>query len=211
MLKILQPFLGGILQTSHRSSHTSMIFSATPTASRNNGTGIKDAADCSTTKACFPVAMIYCAVVGTTSRGFSVDFWIQMCVREKAGYESILSPPPWNLSPQFGPPQKYTPSLPRRLLVRYQAVPGRRCGLAERDGRIRINPLTAALEFDSITRSSTEVHSFVAETIATSSCSGISWMQLIVKKFAQFDLMLVTHLRFRLRSFKFPRHEQRTP
>ena len=74
-----------------------------------------------------------------------------------------------------------------------------------------MNALTATLEFVSITRSSTEVRSFVAETIATSSCSGSSWMHLIVKKFEQSDLILITHLRFRLRSFKFQRHEQRTP
>ena len=96
--KKFQHFLGGILHTSHRSSHTSITFSATPIASRINGTGIKAAADCSTFKACFPVAMIYCPVEGTTSRGLSDDIWI-MCVRDKAGYESILSPPPWNLSP----------------------------------------------------------------------------------------------------------------
>ena len=73
-----------------------MIFRATPIASRISGTGIKAAADCNTFKACFPVAMIYCAVEGTTSRGLSDDIWIQMCVRDKAGYESILSPAPWN-------------------------------------------------------------------------------------------------------------------
>ena len=125
MLAILQDFLGGILQTSHRSSHTSIIFSATPTASRIKGTGIKAAADCNTFKVCFPMSMIYCAVEGTTSRGFSDDIWIPMCVRDEAGYESILSPPPWNPFPYLGPPQKYTPSLPRRLLVHFQAAPGR--------------------------------------------------------------------------------------
>ena len=82
--------------------------------------------------------------------------------------------------------------------------------MRQRDGRIRINPLTAALGFVLITRSSTEVHSFVAEKVV-SSISGSSWTQLIVKKSAQSDLMLITHLRFRLRSFKFPRHEQTTP
>ena len=40
---------------------------------------------------------------------------------------------------------------------------------SERDGRIRIKPLTAALEFVSIARSSTKVHSFVVETIGSSS------------------------------------------
>ena len=74
--------MGGILQTSHRSSQTSMIFRATPTASRINGTGMKAAADCNTFKASFPTAMKYCAVEGTTSVRFSDDSWIQMCVRE---------------------------------------------------------------------------------------------------------------------------------
>ena len=50
----------------------------------------------------------------------------------------------------------------------------------------------------------------VAETIASSS-SGSFWTQLIVKKFAQSELMLITHLRFRLLDFKYPRHEQRKP
>ena len=65
LLTNLQPFLCEILQT----SHTSIIFSAMPTASFINGTGIKGAADCNDVKACFPVAVIYCAVVGMTSRG----------------------------------------------------------------------------------------------------------------------------------------------
>ena len=52
-----------------------------------------------------------------------------------------------------------------------------------------ISLLTATLEFVSITRSSTEVPSLVAETFA-SSFSGSSWKQIIVKKFAQSDLML---------------------
>ena len=81
--------MGGILQTSHCSSHTSIIFSATPTASRIKGTGMKAAADCNTFKVCFPVAIIYCAVEGMTSRGLSDDSWIQMCVREKAGIPRI--------------------------------------------------------------------------------------------------------------------------
>ena len=106
-----------------------MIFSATPTASRIKGTGIKAAADCNTFKVCFPVAMIYCAVEGTTSRRLSDDIWIQMCVRDKARYESILSPLAYNSSPKYlVPPQKYSPSLPRRSLVHVQAVPGWRCG-----------------------------------------------------------------------------------
>ena len=46
-------------------------------------------------------------------------------VSDKTEYESILSPPPWNSFPYLGPPQKYTPSLPRRLLVHFQAAPGR--------------------------------------------------------------------------------------
>ena len=78
-------FLGGILQTSHRSSHSSIIFSAIPTASRINGTGIKAAADCNTLKACFPVAKIYFDVEGMTSRALSDDSWIRMCVRERGG------------------------------------------------------------------------------------------------------------------------------
>ena len=41
--------------------------------------------------------------------------------------------------------------------------------------------LTAALEFVSITRSFTEVHSFVAETIATSSFSGSFWTHMCVR------------------------------
>ena len=53
-----------------------------------------------------------------------------------------------------------------------------------RDWRVSNNPLTAALEF--ITRSSTEVHSLVAETVATSfSGFGGSWTQLVVKNFAR--------------------------
>ena len=55
------------------------------------------AADCNNSKACFPVAVIYFVVDGMASWGFSDDFWIQMCVRELAGYESILSPP-WKLA-----------------------------------------------------------------------------------------------------------------
>ena len=43
------------------------------------------AVDFNNIKACFPVAVIYFAVEGMTSRGFSDDFWIQMCVREMGG------------------------------------------------------------------------------------------------------------------------------
>ena len=46
---------------------------------------MRDAADCNNVKACFPVAVIYFAVVGMTSRGVSDDFWIQMCVRNNGG------------------------------------------------------------------------------------------------------------------------------
>ena len=130
----------------------------------------------------------------------------------------------------------------------------------QRDGRIRIYPLTAALELVSITRSSTEVRSFVVEAIGTSSISGSSWTQkyvreiqdsknqsshrcfrfrlrnsplhrgtllrcrddrwfifkqilpqVIVKKFAPSDLILIAHLRLRLRNLRFPRNEERAP
>ena len=85
---------------------------------------MKAAADCNTFNVCFPVAMIYCAVEGTTSR-LSDGIWIQMFVSDKAGYELILSPSPWNSSPEYlVPPQKYTPSLPRRSLLHFQAIPG---------------------------------------------------------------------------------------
>ena len=81
--------------------------------------------------------------------------------------------------------------------------------MRQKDGRIIINPLTATLEFVSITRSSTEVRPLVAETVASSfSVTGGSWTQL---ELAQSDLILIAHLRYRLRSFKFPRHEQTTP
>ena len=59
-----------------------MIFSVTPIV---NGTGMRDAADCNNVKACFPVAVIYFAVVGMTFRGISDDSWIQMCVKEMGG------------------------------------------------------------------------------------------------------------------------------
>ena len=138
LLIILKHFIGGILQTSHRSSHTSIIFSATPTASRINGIGTKAAADCNTFMASFPTTMKYFAVEGMTSRGFSEDIWIRVCVRDKAaGYESILSPRPWNSSHYLDPqaPQKYTPPLPRRSLVHFQPVPICRCASTD-DGRI---------------------------------------------------------------------------
>ena len=73
----LNLFLGGILRT----SHASIIFSATPIASCINGTGMRVAADCNNAKACFPVAVTYFVFVGTTFWGFSDNFWIQMCVR----------------------------------------------------------------------------------------------------------------------------------
>ena len=80
---------------------------------------------------------------------------------------------------------------------------------------MRNNPLTAALEFVSIARiarSSTEIHSFVAETVATSfSVTDVSWTQLIVKKFAQSELIFIAHLRFRLLVFFSPRREQTKP
>ena len=133
--------MGRTLQTSHPSSHTSMILSATPTASRIKGTGIKAAADCSTFKVCFPVAMKYFTVEGTTSRGFSDDFWIQMYVRDKR--------------------------------------------------RIRIDPLTVALEFLSISRlsGSTEVHSSIAEIIAGSLPVG-SCKQTCVREMAGYEPIL---------------------
>ena len=65
-----QPILSGILRT----SHSSIIFSATPIASCIIGTGMRAAADCNKVKACFPVAVIYFIVVGTTSSGVSDEF-----------------------------------------------------------------------------------------------------------------------------------------
>ena len=44
-------------------------FNAIPTASRTNGTGMRAAADCNTTKVCFPMAMKYCESVGMTPPG----------------------------------------------------------------------------------------------------------------------------------------------
>ena len=52
---------------------------------------MRDAADCNNVKACFPVAVIYFAVEGMISWGFSDDSWIQMCVREMEGKELILT------------------------------------------------------------------------------------------------------------------------
>ena len=78
---MLQTFLGGMVHT----SHSSIIFSATPIASFINGTGMRDAADCNNVRVCFPVAVIYFSVVGMTSRGASDDSWIQMFVREMGG------------------------------------------------------------------------------------------------------------------------------
>ena len=77
--------LATFLRRNRQTSHSSIIFRATPIASLINGTGIRDAADCNNVKACFPVAVIYFAVVGMTSRGLSDDSWIQMCVREMGG------------------------------------------------------------------------------------------------------------------------------
>ena len=65
----------------------------------------------------------------------------------------------------------------------YQTIPGLQ-DVRQRDGKIRTYPLTAALEFVSITRSSTEVHSFVVEAIVTSSISGSSWTQKCVREMA---------------------------
>ena len=63
--------------------------------------------------------------------------------------------------------------------------------MRQRDGRIKTNPLTSALEFVSITRSSREAYSSVGETIASPfPDTGSSWTQLIVKNFAQSNLML---------------------
>ena len=62
-----------------------MIFNATPIVSFMNGTGMRVAADCNNIKACFPVAVIYFAVVGMTSVGVSDDSWIKMCVRKMVG------------------------------------------------------------------------------------------------------------------------------
>ena len=49
--------------------------------------------------------------------------------------------------------------------------------MSERCRIVRINPLTAALGFVSVTRSSKEVRSFVVEAIGDSSISGSSWTQ----------------------------------
>ena len=85
---------------------------------------MRAAADCNNIKACFPVAVIYSVVDGTTSRGFSDNFWIQSCVRELAGCKSILSLP-WDLSPHLGPPQTYSLSFSSQSLVHFRAVSGR--------------------------------------------------------------------------------------
>ena len=83
----------------------------------------------------------------------------------------------------------------------------------KRDGRIRTNPLTAALVFVPITRSSTELLSFVVETIDSSFLgTGSSWTQLILKKSDSMLMKaLIAHLRFRHHNCKFPRYGQRTP
>ena len=77
--------------------------------------------------------------------------------------------------------------------------------MRQRDGRIRIYPLTAALEFVSITRSSTEVHSFVVETIGTSSISGSSWTQKCVREM-QDSKNQSSHRCFRIRLRNSPLH-----
>ena len=73
-------FLGGISRT----SHTSIIFIATPIASFIIGTGMRAAADSNNIKACFPVAVMYFVVVGMSSWGFSDDFW-GSGVRQRVG------------------------------------------------------------------------------------------------------------------------------
>ena len=61
----------------------------------------------------------------------------------------------------------------------------------QRDGRILIDPLTAAaLEIVSRPRSSTELHSFVAETVTTSSFSGSSWTQMSIREMAGQESIL---------------------
>ena len=57
-----------------RTSHTSIILTATPIASCSIGTGMTAAADCNSVKTCFPLAVRYFVIVGTTSREFSDDF-----------------------------------------------------------------------------------------------------------------------------------------
>ena len=83
---------------------------------------------------------------------------------------------------------RYTLMLREWPPGRYQTIPGFRCVSEKLEDKN--NPLTAALEFVSITRSSSEVHSLVAEMVACSfSGTGSSWTQLIVKNFAQSELL----------------------
>ena len=77
--------------------------------------------------------------------------------------------------------------------------------MRQRDGRIRIYSLTAGLEFVSITRSSTEVHSFVVEAIGTSSISGSSWSQKYVREM-QDSKIQSSHRCFRICLRNSPLH-----
>ena len=63
----------------------------------------------------------------------------------------------------------------------------------QRDGGIRIYSLTAALELVTIVRrSSTEVNSFVVETIGTSSISGSSWAQKYVREMQDSEISILS-------------------
>ena len=68
----------------------------------------------------------------------------------------------------------------------FQTISGFKCGLEEAGiSTIKTNPLTAALKFVSISRSSDsiEVHSFVAEMFASSfSGTGSSWMRCVSER-----------------------------
>ena len=80
-----------------QTSQTSIILIATLIASCISGTGMTVAADCNNIKPCFPVAVIYFAVDGTTSRVlFSDNFWISD-VRQRVDWQdknnNIFSPP----------------------------------------------------------------------------------------------------------------------
>ena len=177
---------------------------------------MKAAADCNTFKASFPTAMKYCADEGTTSGRFSDDFWIQMRQRRQDSQrcDLILSPPPWNLSPYLGPqtPQGYTvtPSLPgcSRVQFRALAIPGCRSALERRQDKnqsshrcLRISLRNSVVHRGTLHRRRDD-RWFIFKQILT---------QVIVKKFAPSDLILIAHLRFCLRNFRFPRSEQRTP
>ena len=65
---------------------------------------------------------------------------------------------------------------------------------------MRIDPLTA-LKFVSISRSFTDICPFVLDTIS-SSFSGGFWTQIVVKKFAQPELMLTSESVFVNLSFQ---------